>query len=322
VVQVDHGDEKRGRVRRLLLVGVPRSGTSWAARALRRTEGIGYIPEPDNESREPFALVAKHGLGRFPVLRETDTAPDLESLWTAAFEGKVRRRTPRALAGRGLLMKTSPADVRRAFDYREPQMSARVRMVRMLASRPKRRLEGDIVMVKSVFSALYMDWIALKWKPEVLVITRHPYNVISSWVQLGFDDHDLAFSSDVEESFIEPMGLPRLERNASQLAKTAWEVALLTCALDKAVADHPDWRVISHEELCIDPVAQFRELCKSLDLGWNADVQSFLEESNRPGTGYDTKRVAGEESASWRKRLSDDQVSEINGVLEGFPLAL
>jgi hypothetical protein len=49
---------------RLLVAGVPRSGTSWVGQALACAEGARSVGEPDNEDNFPYAIQAKAGLGR------------------------------------------------------------------------------------------------------------------------------------------------------------------------------------------------------------------------------------------------------------------
>src|SRR3954447_17188165 len=80
---------------RVLLVGLPRSGTTWTTATLKRTEGVVDIQEPDNHAHTPCAMRAKRGLGTFPYLEAGDEAPAYERLWQLAFEGAPRPEGPR-----------------------------------------------------------------------------------------------------------------------------------------------------------------------------------------------------------------------------------
>src|SRR6202035_122847 len=54
-----------GRTRPLLLVGMPRSGTTWTMRVLASDPSLLAVMEPDNEVRSAPAIWAKRGSGRF-----------------------------------------------------------------------------------------------------------------------------------------------------------------------------------------------------------------------------------------------------------------
>jgi hypothetical protein len=122
--------------------------------------------------------------------------------------------------------------------------------------------------------------------------------------------------------FVDRWRIPALSSSSSRLAKVAWEVGLLMSALEASAQDHPDWHVVWHEALCRDPHTEFKRLYAELGLGWTAAADAYLTDSNRPGSGAMTQRIASEQPERWRKRLSADQVREIRSVLERFPLSV
>src|SRR5438270_394101 len=74
-----------------MVLGIPRSGTSWVHRVLSAAPGVRLIHEPDNETERPWPL-AKSGLGRFPLLGPADGVRRYESLWLEAFSGRLPHR--------------------------------------------------------------------------------------------------------------------------------------------------------------------------------------------------------------------------------------
>src|SRR4051794_14190277 len=72
---------------RVLIAGLPRSGTTWIARMLASCEHTVLVSEPDNPNDDPFAL-RKRKLpgGYYTALDPTDEAPVFERLWREAFE--------------------------------------------------------------------------------------------------------------------------------------------------------------------------------------------------------------------------------------------
>jgi hypothetical protein len=305
----------------LLLVGTPRSGSTWAGEVLSHTEDVCFLHEPDNETQHPFAVRAKANLGRWPVLDAGDAAPgDYERLWELALAGAAHRRTPAWAAGKVLLKRAGRSELRAAFSP-GGHLNPRLRAVSALAPGPARRLPGGTVLVKSVHAALALDWIASRWQPRVLIVVRHPLNVIASWGQLGWGGLRIDRHPLVQERYVRPLGITPLEPGCSHLAVVTWQIALLTVALRAAAARHPEWHVVSHEDLCAAPEDAFRHLCTTVGLGWTDAAQRFLAASNRPGTGTTTFRVAADQPDRWRRRLDPAQVDEVRRVLAGFPLA-
>lgn len=79
-------------IRRVLIVGIQRAGTTWVAAALAATKQTIFVDEPDDERRWPQAMYAKRHLGRYPIIAPGDigevggySIDDYVSLWNAAW---------------------------------------------------------------------------------------------------------------------------------------------------------------------------------------------------------------------------------------------
>ncbi len=97
-------------------------------------------------------------------------------------------------------------------------------------------------------------------------------------------------------------------------------IGLLLAVIEDTSARHPDWHVRTHEQLCADPIAEFRRLFADLGLHWGKASEEFLRDHNTPGSGFMVKRVASELPDSWQRRLDDAQVATLRRVLGWFPL--
>ncbi|HEY1741203.1 MAG TPA: hypothetical protein VGI86_20985, partial [Acidimicrobiia bacterium] len=73
----------------VLLVGVPRGGTTWVGQVLGHTQGAVYVHEPDG-THEPFAFRAKQHQFNQPMI-DADApraaAPELAALFDGALAG-------------------------------------------------------------------------------------------------------------------------------------------------------------------------------------------------------------------------------------------
>jgi hypothetical protein len=303
--------------RPLLVAGAPRTGTTWIAQVLSRAEGVAWINEPDNEWPNTYALKAKRSLGRFPALGEGDPAPrQYEELWRRSLAGLRQGRYQEAMAWKLDQREQTMRDLWRAMcDHARPHLSPRLRLLVWMARPPSRPDRAERVMVKSVHAPLALEWIYARLQPRMLVVQRHPLNVVASWLELGWGGCALETNPTVRRRFAGRWELPELGPDASPTQRLAWEAGLFTSALEDALARHPEWIGASHEQLCVDPSSGFRSLFARLDYPWSARVEAYLAEANSPGEGWSTQRVAAEQPERWRERLTRDQVEEIWSVL-------
>jgi hypothetical protein len=301
-----------------LIAGVPRSGTTWVGQALSRTEGSVYVHEPDGD-HDPFAFRVRRRLGVAPAVEVTDVDVDYHRLFAGAFAGGRYAGTVRDKVARRIYGGVPIEDRWRA--WLGGSVSPTLRLVSALAV-PRVAEPGDHnVIVKSVRSELAMDWLVDEFQPRVLLVERNPLNVLASWIELEYvrDPREAAAVGVHAQARwdIEPPAA-----SEPRLVHQAFEYGVLACALRDAAARHDDWTIVSHEQLCTDPVAEFRALAESLGLRWNDAATAFLTESDQQGSGYQTNRRATEQPDRWRERLDDDQVSIIRATLEQFPEGL
>jgi hypothetical protein len=308
----------------VLVIGVPRAGATWVGETLSFANNTCLVNEPDNETSNPFAVRAKLPLGRYPVLGDHEQAPDdYTKLWIQAFSGRrSRQRSPRAAVARLLMRRLDGMELWNAFcKVEQPGATLRLRAVRALAQPdPLPRRTPRHVIVKSAHGPLAVEWIAARFRPLVVVVVRHPLNIVASWMELGWGGCSLDTNPKIIERYMRRWDLPALPPTCSRLSRVSWEVGLLLSVLRSSAEAHPEWRLVSHERLCSDPAGQFRELYTALGLDWTDEADLHLRRSNRAGTGLNTMRVAADQPDRWRKRLTGDQVREISGVLASFPV--
>jgi hypothetical protein len=308
---------------RILVIGPPRSGTTWVEQVLGRAASARVVHEPDNETCSPFALRAKTSLGRFPVLGPSDAAPPAYfDLWSRAFEGVGRAATARWLTAKALL-RSADSDLDAAFDQRQHRFSARLRVISALATLPAASLAeraGDPpVLVKTVHASLAAEWIAARWQPKVVVVLRHPLNVVASHVALGWGPSGLDSHRLLHRGMAQLPWVPAVGPDDPPLRRLAWQIGVFMTALEAAVERNRGWVVVSHEDLCRDPAGGFKALCAALGVPWTDEAAEFLVASERPGTGLETRRVAAEQPSNWTRQLSRAQVDEVLDVLSAFP---
>lgn len=302
----------------ILVIGGPRMGTTWVATALSFAQGAALINEPDNDGPDPFALKAKLPLGRFPVLDESDPDPPLyRELWERAFAG-YRRAGPLAWVASRLEKgeKTGRELLEALCGHPRRRAALWVRVLAHLARPPSDKVRGRPLVLKSVHAPLALAWVVSRMEPRVVVVLRHPLNTIASWLELGWGGCSLDTQPKVWERFAGPWGFPQLPESRSMVAAVTWQVALFIAALHAALDGHPERLSVSHESLCVDPVGGFQGVFTDLGLTWTDQAERFVNESDRPGSGYDTSRVAADLPDGWKRRLSREQLDEIRRLVD------
>lgn len=309
----------------LLVVGIPRSGTTWVAHLLAKAGDAAYLEEPDNHFRRPYAFRAKRRLGRgeYPAVTPGESPGDYETLWGQAFAtgGPSWLAAARRRAGNRLLASTSAPDISAAIAGRST-LSPRLRLLEWLAT-PEAVRASDLLVVKSVYAPLALEWIADRFSPQVLVVIRHPLNVVSSWRSMGWLDraqHDMLDELDpgARQGLADTLGVDVPAHDASPLRRAGWLAGALTTALATTARRQPAWSLVSHELLCARPHERFPRLASELGLEWRPTDDDELDRLDRPGTGYEIRRVAGELGDVWRRRLDDEEACEVQKVLELF----
>jgi hypothetical protein len=299
-----------GRPDRILLAGVARSGTSWLIRAFAATPGTRHYYEPDNVDADPTGQrpIGRSGYGPYPEIVPGDNGGRYRPLWDAVWAGRLPSR-------KGYKLKLARAALRIPPALRDPLVKGSAQVLTRLPGGPER------TVVKSIYGAFSLDWLVDRYEPKVVVLQRHPLNVVSSWRQLQIPGFDLTSRPSLIARYRDRFEGDPPGSDASELTKISWQVGLLTTAIGDSLDRHPDWYLINHEDLCVDSVTRIRRLCDRLGLPWSPEVEKFLADSNRPGEGLKPVRVTAEQPNRWRGRLTEDEVEEITSVLDRFPRA-
>jgi hypothetical protein len=284
-------------------VGLPRSGSTWIARTLSTVPGAALVFEPDNQVMLPYAVRAKRPLhgGYYPV--PAGRVRHYSALWSAAYgRGKaLPGENPRRLVSGRLFRRAGERSVRAALargGIAQPPLPQRLAL-----RAAERRLSPE---------------------PTVVVVVRPVRDTVASWQALGWipdagHDDELTVADPASlAALATEVGAPPLPEGASALVRTTWLLAVLLLCLDRAAARNPQWVVVSHPELCLDPAAGFADLASALGLPWTQASSEAVLATNRPGSGFETNRVPSEAVSSWRRRLSAAQIQQVESELERF----
>jgi hypothetical protein len=282
------------------------------------------VYEPDSPYTDILGTVVRNRLGEYPALDQSESSPWYSMVWDLAFVGGwpwSRSQSARRL-GRGLAH--SPAA------FRDHGVAVLAHAVS--ATLPQRQPH---VIVKSANCAFSLEWIARRYHPRVVIQRRNPLNVVSSWMALDLepDPHD---NPAVRRLWLSPLGLTRPSTATSRVAKVAWTVGVLTAALKETAERHPEWIVVSHDDLSSDPYEGFTALFAEIGLPWTPRVKAYLQAADDPAffvTGANprshpnTQTAAGDgtsrriqQATQYQRRLTPAQIDEARSILDDLPL--
>jgi hypothetical protein len=276
--------------RPVLLVGVPRTGTSWTAKGLSQGGGVRYLREPMQSL--PQAL--KDRL-RFRYLTAGDDDPEYAAAWRGF------------LSVRGLLSKRWTLG----------------------ESRPRRRLPlwPARLLIKEVYCPLALEWLARHLGAQVVVTIRHPCGFVASALRLEQLGHP---TIPLPKLLDQPRLLRRyfagdrewLGRLDDPVERLAAGFGMVYKVLADQLARHPEWTLVYHEALCEDPRAVFHRLFEATRIQAGPRLDAFLERTTRTADEepYSILRETAREPEKWKAQLDAAQIEAVASVIARFNL--
>ncbi|MBK1707165.1 sulfotransferase [Halochromatium glycolicum] len=289
-------------MQKLIVSGMPRSGTSWTAKTLSFAPGFSYCREPDNADHVAGALSRYNWV----YVPGRDFAP---AQWATHMK--------RALTGRiatNFTMKEDPGPLVSRLPPRYRYFSDRF---------PLLFLRKRNILVKLVRANLALPWIEETF-PEAKVVSliRHPVGQFSSFQRLGWQPRPEVLLSNLR--LLEDH-LSGFETHIRQ-AETFWEragamwgaVNLVICRQQAAGARH---HIVPFEWLCRESEANFETLFARIGLPFPKAARHFLATSNKGGkkeTIYSLSRRTRAQIDKWRSEVSTEDIVACRAFAEPF----
>tara|TARA_B100000315_G_scaffold260719_1_gene324417 strand:+ start:10335 stop:11336 length:1002 start_codon:yes stop_codon:yes gene_type:complete len=317
----------------IFIAGTPRSGTTWVANVLEQARNTRLIKEPDNEKYSFLALWWKNNHHRFPFSEINNENPGFAKFYAEIFKGNylpnrtvlnntllflfgfTKAKTEKLIQEKEakLMLGSHHYSVSRSFIYIN-------RLLNLFSL--QRWKYYDRLVVKSVHSCLLLPLISELYKPKMLLIFRHPANVVASNLKLGLHDGNrkLYMRPEIINSYLHPF-LEKINELNDPLEFQGLQVGIFYYIWEKWLQMNPSWITINHEELCINPVESFKLLYEKLNLPWSVKVEEYITNQNKEGEGFTTQRLAENEINKWKTTLKKDQIEKIRQGYYTFPLA-
>ena len=295
----------------ILIVGAPRSGTTWRAKIFDSHPDVIYRHEPDE------------------VVRATGSISRDMASW-------VRQRDPRTAGKAPFFAKswqTGPARLSRYLLVLAGAAANRIG----LPDWPIPDL-GDLgrarVVVKSArLSRGIGDFVRAYAAGRGLLILRHPCGQVASVMagtQMGRFDlaepgTDMPFDEAEAIGFAARHGIAEPEfQRLPDAAKYAWSWRAFNETAHEAIADQSNARVVVYEDLCANPDGEARAILTFCGLVWNRQTETVLARSTShdgPVGYYAVVRNSISAADRWRTSMSREDQDAVRAVARGSPLS-
>lgn len=295
----------------VLVLGVPRSGSTWLTEILGSAPDTDLVMEPDNEKTSILASCLKKNIPRFPKLSPQEPGPqELQMLWDCAFRSDWAPLLSRGrLSSAVCLTRTASREnaiARKSIDTPADGVTGSShKILRSLCASPRGPYK-PLRIIKSVHAVLYPEWIVERYRPSsTLIIMRHPIAVLQSWRRLKMPD-----AYRLTRSLASGDATPQEDT----FVRMAEQLCVMYASLKTASERNPDWHMVWHETLCEDPEGQMHEVADKCGIGWDARMAKHVALINQAGEGYQPKRIASQEIGKWKREVTQQEIDAVNDV--------
>lgn len=311
----------------VLVLGAPRSGTSWIGKIFDSHPDVIYRHEPD--------LVV--GSGNLPWICSREDADAYRAPAHAYVERLLQTATLKTNGPMPVFRKRfhGPARwmaragiiclLRAAEQTDATRKMARSMRIPDLISPPAQPARA---VVKSI-SSLGRVRLLARAVPgaRIVLIIRDPRAQVASMMR-GFSlskfEKQLPIEAVLDMPHAKKYGLTMETLNALPMVEQlAWHWAILNEKAIRDLADIPNVRLLQYEKFASEPLEHTKELFGFAGLAWNRQTEKFIGRSrtSKVARYYSIYRSADDAMNRWRTELTEDQQKRIMAIMESTSLA-
>lgn len=281
----------------ILVTGSHRSGSTWVGQMIALSPRVIYIHEPFNVSHRPGICNAKFDYSFTYVCDENEGSYYNAINDTIQFKYKL-------LAEIGALR--SPRDIGRlARDY------LRFKKGKFLNKSP---------LVKDPIAIFSVEWLVKRFTLLPIILIRHPAAFAGSVKKANWTH---PFNHFLKQPLLIKYHLSKFNSQIEEYAKNKKDIVdqsillwnLIHYMILKYRERNPDWVFIKHEAISSNPITEFGNIYKILDLPFTEDIQNKIKEfSNVKGENLKDRLLHRDSKSNiltWKERLTENEIMKI-----------
>ncbi|MBS0640412.1 MAG: sulfotransferase [Proteobacteria bacterium] len=305
----------------ILILGAPRSGTTWLAKIIDSHPDVLYRHEPDETLPSPPVVTADllPGLLSRWIADRTPRSVTKRPFFPKSWQGAAGRTVRTLWAAAAGAASRLPRPFSAPAGWRIPDFASGPPV--KVALKSVRWVQGAPVLARTLPAS------------RIIFILRHPCGQVASVMrgnrQKRFDlrttGTDMPFDEAQAVAYAAGFGVQDAAFQAlPDAAKYAWSWRAFNEPAYDALAPCLNVQVVLYEALCADPLAQSRRILDFAGLDWNQQTEDFVTRSTTHdgNAGYYAifqNAVAAAER--WRQSMSAADQAAVRSVIARSPLA-
>lgn len=305
----------------ILVLGAPRSGTTWLAKIIDSHPDVLYRHEPDETLPGPVPMTAD-ALPALLIAWAADTGSRTATkrpFFAKSWQSWLARSVRTLLAGAVSAASRLPAPLDALGRRRVPDLMHRA--APRVAIKSVRWTDGAAVLASRLPAS------------RTVFILRHPCGQVASVMRgnrrkrfdLRSEGTDMPFDEAAALAFAASHGVDDPAFQAlPDAAKYAWSWRTFNEPAYVALAPMRNVLVVLYEALCAEPLPVARQIMAFAGLGWDAQTQDFVARSTvHAGSAgyYAIYRNSVAAAEAWRSSISAADQDAVRRVMVTSPLA-
>lgn len=290
----------------ILVTGAHRSGTSWVGKMLATSPRVTYISEPLNVLHRPGVMRASVNHWYIYICE------DNEGEYLTPLQETLDLRYHLFREIRSLQL---PKDI--------------LRMGRDWTTFTIGRLLHQIPLLKDPFAVFSTGWFSQQLGCSVVIMVRHPAAFVSSLMRLKwpFDFSDLLVQPLLVRDWLGPYYMEMeqmIDKPNDLLAQGCLIWRIIYDVVSQLKERFPQFQVVRHEDLSLDPVGGYREIFSLIGLEFTQKQAQMIVKfsssdnpyENTDRNKYSIRLDSRTSLGNWKKRLSDGEIGRIRELTE------
>ena len=170
-------------------------------------------------------------------------------------------------------------------------------------------------LLKDPLAIMSTEWIAKKFKADVIIMVRHPAAFVAS-IKVKKWKHNFSHFVEQEKLMKE---LAPFEKEIRQYAENPpdlidqgillWNV--IYYKVTQLKSKYPKWIFVRHEDLSLNPVDEYKKIYKKIHLPFTSLTRKKILESTTAKKSDRLKRDSKKNITTWKKRLSPEEIERV-----------